>query len=72
MNGFREKALRTYEQTYERTDATPKVSNDFVERPIKVGKTSFLSLFKRIKRDESGLKMCQTISKLPMFRDYLY
>ena len=33
MNGFREKAFGV--RTHARTDATPKVSNDFIERPIK-------------------------------------
>ena len=33
MNGFRENASLTNERTYGRTDVTPKVSNDFVERP---------------------------------------
>ena len=41
MNGFREKAWRTNARTNARTNTTPKVSNDFVERP----KMSFLLFF---------------------------
>ena len=35
--------VRTYERTNVRTDVTPKVSNDFVERPTKIIKSTDLN-----------------------------
>ena len=68
MSVFRKKRC---ERTDVRTYATPKVSTTSGSRDQKVGKTSFLSLFKKIMRDSRRLKIFQTISKLPMHRYYL-